>query len=164
MIYFALKMKKIAAWELPMVDRRNKMGQAMVEMALLLPLVLVILACMLQLLLVIHMHMKLHRSALMMAEQLAMGQSVPVLKAAALVEYRHTLRWGIPIPSVRTEKLEPWRKYNGYKTATATNCMAVAELSYPLFGSWYASVGIAPVILRAHAELPCEPQDTGTPS
>ncbi len=39
MICFALKMKKIAAHGLLMVDRKNQNGQAMLETALLMPLV-----------------------------------------------------------------------------------------------------------------------------
>jgi hypothetical protein len=101
--------------------------------------------------------MKMHRTAVRMAAQLAMGQPKAVLEASALAEYRHTLRWGIPIPKVYMEVLPAWRQYNGIETASQTNCMAVAELSFPLTGSWFASVGLRPLVLHARSALPCEP-------
>lgn len=140
-----------------MASRRNEQGQTLVELAFVFPIILLMLACMLQLVLVVRLHMMLHRSAVRMAAQLAMGQPTADLEASELVQYRHTLRWGVPIPSVHTETLSAWRKYKGIATTSETNCRAIAELSFPLTGSWFASVGLSPLVLHARASLPCEP-------
>jgi len=140
-----------------MANPQNVKGQTLVELAFVFPIILLILACMLQLVLVAILHIKLHRSAMRMAENLSMGQSKAVLVATALTEYRQTLRWGTPIPNVYTEALPAWRNYSGVETASGNNCKAIAELSFPLTGNWFASVGVGPMILHARAVLPCEP-------
>jgi len=143
---------------------RNERGQAMVEVAFLFPLILLTLAVLLQLVLVIHMQMRLHRTAMHMAAQLALGQSSAVLEASALAEYRHTFRWGIPVSNTHLEPLKPWRRYKGKNTTTNKNCMAMVDLSYRISGDWYAMVGLRSFILGAHAELPCEPADIALPT
>ena len=140
-----------------MADRKRQEGQTLVEIALVFPLILLMLACMLQLVLLIRLHMMLHRSAVQMAAQIAMGRPASDVEASELVQYRHTLRWGVPIPNVHTEPLPSWRRYRGIQTASQDNCRAVADLSFPLTGSWFASVGLRPLVLHARAVLPCEP-------
>src|ERR1035441_7450284 len=141
MIYCASRMKKTEEGSPLMADRKRHEGQTLVEMALVFPLILLMLACMLQLVLLIRLHMMLHRSAVRMAAQLAMGRPAIDVEASELVQYRHTLRWGVPIPNLHTEGLPGWRRYSGIETASQDNCRAVAELSFPLTGSWFASVG-----------------------
>jgi hypothetical protein len=147
-----------------MANNQRNRGQAIVEMALLIPLVFVLLACMLQILLVIHLHMKMQHSAVMMAQTIAFGQKQILAEPAILAYYGNSLRWGIPLAHSETPPLTAWRHYKGVDTATENNCMAVSEVTCPLFANWFASVGLKPIILRAHAEFPCEPQDLGEPA
>jgi hypothetical protein len=147
-----------------MADQSREQGQAMVEMAFLLPLILLVLASMLQILLVADLHMKLQHSAARAAKQLACGQSRLAIEGALMLDYRRSIQGTLPIARLDTPDLRYWRKYCGENTATEHNCMAVADLSCPLFGNWFARVGLKPIALRAHAELPCEPRDIGEPS
>jgi hypothetical protein len=149
---------------LSMGNLSHTQGQALVETALLIPLLLGLAVCLFQLLLVVHLHMKLHRTAVHMTEQLALGSAPAVVEANALIEYRSSLRWGIPIATAQVENLELWRPYEGMSTATSRNCVAIGTLSYALTTHWLASLRWAPVLLKAQAELPCEPFRKGTVS
>ncbi len=147
-----------------MSSRLNSHGQSLVEVALLFPMIILMLAFMLQLLLMIHMHMKLHRTALYMAEQMSFGVNKPTVIGMALLDYTKTLRWGLPIPRPKVEPLSSMRRYPGVQTLNHTNCLAIGDITFPLMGSWFASVGIQPIILKAHEELPCEPTGMAEPS
>jgi len=144
-----------------MGDRRSVHGQALVEWAILFPIVLLMLACLLQLPLLLRLHMRMHTTATRMAAQLAMGRSSAIVQASALYDFRDSFRWGFPIPKTYTEPLPYWRKYKGIGTTDSTNCMAIGELTFPLSGHWFASVGLPTMMLHAKAELPCEPFQRG---
>jgi len=149
------------------IPERRRRGQALVEMAFVFPFILLFLALAFQLVLAIHLHMKLHRSAVRVAHRLAYGQPPAQAVAPELALYARTLRWGTPVPGRfggRLVPLEGWKPYPGPLSATSRNCLAVADLSYALWGDWYAKVGIKTFQLNAHVEVPCEPSDVGEPS
>lgn len=139
-------------------------GQSLVETALLLPIVFLTLALFLQLLLVVFMQMNLQRSAARVAHRLALGQPSWRAVAPEMAVYGRALRWGRPAPGRfggRSVPLEGWKPYPGPLAATPKNCLAIADLSYQLFGDWYVRAGIKPLRLSAHAEMPCEPSIGG---
>jgi len=136
----------------------------MVEMVFLFPLIVLMLACMLQMLLVAHLHLKLQRSAVRLAQRVAIGQSSELAQLDLMTEYRNSHQWMIPIARLSRLNLPMWRQYKGESTATAQNCMVVADIGCPLYTNWFATVGLTPVILRAHAELLCEPADIEDPA
>ena len=147
-----------------MVEDPGPHGQALVETALLLPIVFLTLALLLQLALLMFLHVKLQGSSLRLARHLALGQPPLVAEAGTLAEFRRDGRWGFLMPKSARRDLPEWRTYKGKGTASEKNCLAVADLTWSLRGSWYLSAGLPLTLLHAHDEIPCEPSGMADPS
>lgn len=144
---------------------RNQRGQALAELALLIPVLTLVILALLHLLLVVRVKVELQKSAAKMVEVAALGQSTAPTTALEFARHSKSYRWGFPVPSrfgVKSATQSPSRRWSGVAVNKAPARIAFAQVEYRFFSRaaspFYRWVGIP---VTAMAELPIEPSAPG---
>jgi len=134
-------------------------GQTTLEFALLLPAMALTLAALLQLLIVVHLKLRLNQSAVRIASVAAIGGPAAAIVPLELAHYMRTMRWGLPLPGSffpGSTPISQWQSYPGVGTSSDPGKMITEDLVYHLKGDVLVDHLLPSLTLREHVEVPLE--------